>query len=99
MDLDLRSVRKKFDVKNIRFGTRIDGATWSAEKGVWTLEITDLATDVKSTKTCTILISAVGGLSIPSSPTFEGQDKFQGTIFHSARESMPSLAGRVVLAD
>ena len=87
-DLDLRSVRKKFDVKNIRFGTRIDGATWSAARGLWTVEITDLATEVKHTKTCTILISAVGGLSTPLVPTFEGQEKFAGEIFHSGRKSL-----------
>lgn len=59
-------------------------ATWSSSTGLWTLSLTDFKTGLTVSKTCNVFISATGALSVPSYPQFEGQDKFEGKVWHSA---------------
>ncbi|ORY41822.1 hypothetical protein BCR35DRAFT_356412 [Leucosporidium creatinivorum] len=79
----LHSVQRKFDVKNIVFGTLCTEASYSRETGLWTLKIKDVKTGVERVRTCNIFISAVGGLANPNLPPFNVDD-FEGSVFHSA---------------
>jgi cation diffusion facilitator CzcD-associated flavoprotein CzcO len=76
----LRDVADRFDLKrDIRFGTELLGADWDAGAQQWVLATSEgpLSAD--------ILILAAGFLSEPALPAIEGLDRFQGTLFHSAR--------------
>ena len=70
-------------MKNIVFHTLCTEATYSRETGLWTLKIKDVKTGSERTRTCNILITAVGGLSNPNLPPFNVDD-FEGAVFHSA---------------
>ena len=77
----LNRVADKFDLrKDIVFNTRIEGAHFDETKGVWTVTT---ATGEKAT--AQFLVMATGGLSVPTNPTFPGQEGFKGTVFHTAR--------------
>ncbi len=76
----LRDVADRFDLKrDIRFGTELVGADWDREAQRWVLATSDgpLSADV--------LILAAGFLSEPALPAIAGIERFEGTIFHSAR--------------
>jgi cation diffusion facilitator CzcD-associated flavoprotein CzcO len=76
----LRTVADRFDLRRqIRFGTELLGADWDEAGHQWAVETSagPLTTDV--------LILAAGFLSEPALPAIEGLDRFEGTLFHSAR--------------
>lgn len=76
----LREVADRFDLKRqIRFGTELTGADWDPTEQRWSLHTSagPLSADV--------LILAAGFLSEPALPAIEGLDRFEGTVFHSAR--------------
>ncbi len=76
----LRGVADRFDLKRlIRLGTEMTGAEWDPESNRWIIETSaePLSSD--------ILIVAAGFLSEPSLPAIDGLDRFEGTVFHSAR--------------
>ena len=76
----LRDVADRFDLKrDIRFGTELLGADWDQGSGRWELATSDGALSAD------ILILAAGFLSEPALPAIEGLDRFEGTVFHSAR--------------
>lgn len=63
-----------------RFNTEIASATYNDQTGRWELETTkgdQIETD--------ILVTALGQLNRPKIPDFNGKNRFQGPIFHSAR--------------
>src|SRR5690606_16991310 len=68
---------------HIAFGTSVEGATYDAAAGTWTL---DLAREGETQRvTHRILASAVGQLNRPSIPDFPGLDSFTGPAFHTAQ--------------
>ncbi|WP_264885402.1 NAD(P)/FAD-dependent oxidoreductase [Dietzia sp. NCCP-2495] len=69
----------------------VTGASWDAEKSVWTVETSKGQIEARH------LIAATGALSAPSIPELPGLDTFRGDIFHSARwrDDIP-LEGRRV---
>ncbi len=76
----LRGLADRFDLKRrIRFGTELLGADWDPDGRRWTVDTSAgmLSADV--------LILAAGFLSEPALPAIEGLDRFEGTVFHSAR--------------
>jgi cation diffusion facilitator CzcD-associated flavoprotein CzcO len=76
----LRTVADRFDLKRlIRFGTELTGADWDPAGHRWNIDTPSgrLSADV--------LILAAGFLSEPSLPAIDGLDRFEGTVFHSAR--------------
>ncbi|SCV72553.1 BQ2448_4090 [Microbotryum intermedium] len=80
----LHEVQEKFQVNNICFHHEAKQMRFSRETGLWTLELKDVKTGKTKTRTCNILISCVGGLSVPNDPTFDTKD-FNGDVMHSAQ--------------
>ena len=88
----LQKVADDFDVRrHIRFGTAMLAAVWDETAAVW-----NVTTDQGMIKS-RILVSAMGGLHIPSLPDLPGLDHFAGPKFHSARwDHAVDLAGKNV---
>src|SRR4029077_10516347 len=84
---------RKYDVlRHIRFDTEIASARFDADTGVWRLRTTS-----GETFEADALVSAVGQLNRPSSPTLPDLERFAGTVFHSARwEHDHDLRGKTV---
>ena len=76
----------------IQFNTEVIGASWNESEKTW-LITTKNGESIRS-KT---FISAIGQLHYPSSPQFEGIEKFKGDQFHSAQWNHEvSLKNKVV---
>jgi 4-hydroxyacetophenone monooxygenase len=69
---------------HVRFDTEVLGATWNEERATWSVT-TRTSEGVESTLEANAVISAVGQLNRPMIPDIEGQDRFAGPSFHSAR--------------
>ena len=82
--LDLHGVKEKMNLDYVVFRTAVETARFSRKTGLWTLEVRDLETNTVRTRTCNILISCLGGLSIPNGPPFDPKE-FDGHVFHSAQ--------------
>ncbi|KAF5636952.1 monooxygenase [Fusarium sp. NRRL 25303] len=82
----LRYIENTVDKFNLRshfhFKVECTGAEWV--DGSWHVHFLDTYTGEKFTKQCTILLSAVGGFSIPRQSKFPGMDKYKGRAFHTA---------------
>lgn len=75
----------KFDLrKHMHFGIECISASWNKE-GYWDVHLRDTQTGVEYTRSATVFISAVGGISKPRDTKFQGMEKFTGEIFHTAR--------------
>lgn len=70
--------------KHMQFGVECISASWNTQ-GFWEVRLLDTKTKVEYTRTATVFISAVGGISKPRDIQFPGMDKFNGEIFHTAR--------------
>jgi len=71
-------------LRTIRFGCRVERATWDDAGSQWELVTKDLRTGTTSTQRVDVLISAVGFLNQPNIPDFKGLDSYQGETVHSA---------------
>jgi cation diffusion facilitator CzcD-associated flavoprotein CzcO len=71
-ELDLR--------RDIQFGTEVTGATYDEDGGTWTVETGD-----GETVSTRYFVTAVGCLSKPMKPDFEGLEDFEGEWYHTAR--------------
>ncbi|GAA5938055.1 hypothetical protein JCM3775_005325 [Rhodotorula graminis] len=80
----LHEVQDKFNLRNIVFRTAVETATFSRDDGLWHLTVRDDETGEVRKRTCNILLSCLGGLTIPNDPPFDPKD-FNGEVFHSAR--------------
>jgi len=75
----LNHVVDKFDLRrDMRFGTRVTGATFDEADGTWTV-----TTDDGASTRCRFLIAATGVLSVPYTPDIEGRDSFRGVQHHT----------------
>ncbi len=75
----------------IRFGDPLRSASWDSTSGMW-----DLVTE-SGRYSAGSLVLAVGPLSEPRLPEVQGSNRFDGTIFHSARwDHEVDLVGRKV---
>lgn len=63
---------------HLRLNTEITAARWDDAKGLWQIK-----TAKGDEHTAQVLISGMGGLSVPSYPNLPGLEKFQGKTFHS----------------
>ncbi|KAG5891240.1 hypothetical protein JTB14_004355 [Gonioctena quinquepunctata] len=57
----------------------------------WNIEITDLKTQVKVQRVFDAVFICVGNYSVPSVPSFEGIDIFQGPVIHSHNYRKPDV--------
>ena len=77
----LSYVADKFDLrKDIEFDSRIVSAHFDEDDASWQVE-----TESGRRARGAFLITAVGPLSAPTLPSFEGMEEFQGPSFHTAR--------------
>ncbi|MGB0112343.1 MAG: NAD(P)/FAD-dependent oxidoreductase, partial [Ilumatobacteraceae bacterium] len=73
-------VADKHDLRrDIRFGTRVDGATWDDDAHRWTV-----TTDTGDSITAAFYIMATGCLSMPKTPDIPGADRFAGDVFFTS---------------
>lgn len=94
----IHDVKKRFQVNNVVFDTNVLWAKWSPSTGLWTVKIQNKLTGEETTKTCNVVISAVGGLREPNIPEFVQNTEFKGDVFHSARwNHNVEIAGRDVV--
>lgn len=76
----------KFDLrKHMHFCIECVGATWNAKSNKWHVHFKDLKTGLEFFRHATVFISAVGGISRPRDTRFEGMERFNGAMFHTAR--------------
>lgn len=77
----LQHVAHKYAIRPlIRFNTEVTEARWDDAANVWNVH-----TATGDIHTAEILINGTGPLSRPKNPDVVGLDRFQGTLFHSAR--------------
>ncbi|MGQ3300412.1 flavin-containing monooxygenase [Reyranella sp.] len=90
----LNYVAEKFDLrKYMQFNAKVEAAHYDESHNLWRLKIAD-GREV----TCRFVIMALGLLSIPTLPRFEGMNSFKGRSFHTfywPQESV-ELAGKKV---
>lgn len=75
----LEHVVERFDLRrDMRFDSRVESARWNDTAGHWTLHLSD-----GGVVTCDLLLPAIGLLSAPTLPRYEGLADFQGRSFHT----------------
>lgn len=67
---------------NIRFNTELVGASWDEETAQWTCKLR--GPDGEFAERVDVLVSAIGHFNKPVKARFDGDESFQGEIFHSA---------------
>ena len=90
----LNHVADKFDLRPyMQFGCTVESAVFDDDATLWRLHLDD-----GRELTCRFLIPAIGLLSAPTLPRFEGLDSFQGPSFHTYHwpEEPLELAGKRV---
>ncbi|KAG8158441.1 hypothetical protein KVR01_011563 [Diaporthe batatas] len=76
----------KFSLRpHFRLNLECTGATWQPEQSLWQVSFMDTRTKEKFTRTCKILLTAVGGFAIPRDVKFPGLESFGGKVFHTAQ--------------
>jgi len=75
----LRHVAERFDLrKDMQFGATVVAARWDESQRRWSVELAD-----GRTLTSQFLLTAIGMLSTPTLPRYEGVDSFKGLSFHT----------------
>jgi cation diffusion facilitator CzcD-associated flavoprotein CzcO len=75
----LQYVTDKFDLRrHIQFGCTVESAHWDDDANLWRLQLVD-----GRQLTGRFLITAIGLLSAPTLPRYEGLDEFEGPSFHT----------------
>ena len=70
---------------DIEFETEVESASFDEEKGTWNISVEDVDGDGASSVTSRFFITAVGCLSEPFVPDFDGLESFEGEMYHTAR--------------
>ena len=79
----LKHTADKLDLRrDIRFDTAVESATYDGTANTWTVETAD-----GQQVTAQFFISAVGCLSEPYRPDFDGLESYEGDWYHTARWS------------
>jgi cation diffusion facilitator CzcD-associated flavoprotein CzcO len=75
----LRYVTEKFDLRrHMQFGCTVESAQWDDDATLWHLRLSD-----GRRLTARFVITAIGLLSAPTLPRYEGLDEFEGLSFHT----------------
>ena len=90
----LQRCAERYDLyRSIRLGVTVTAAAWDDAAGRWRLETSAGPVDAR------VLIAGVGPLAEPRVPDLPGLDRFEGTVFHSARwDHDHDVTGRRVAA-
>jgi cation diffusion facilitator CzcD-associated flavoprotein CzcO len=88
----IENVARRHDAERfMRYDSELLGADWDDDRGVWELQT------AQGRRTASVLVSAAGALADPSIPELPGLERFEGTVFHSARWNHDhDLSGRRV---
>jgi cation diffusion facilitator CzcD-associated flavoprotein CzcO len=82
----MESTVDEFDLRpHFRFNEACIGAQWIAKENRWEVRFKNVKTGFESSRSTTIFVSAVGGISEPRKVVFPGMETFKGEIFHTAR--------------
>jgi cation diffusion facilitator CzcD-associated flavoprotein CzcO/acetyl esterase/lipase len=74
-------VADRYDLRrDIRFGTRVDAATWDDERNLWSVR-----TDAGHEYACRWYVMATGCLSMPKTPDVPGAERFGGDVYWTSR--------------
>src|SRR4051812_24274354 len=74
-------VADRFDLRrDIRFDTRVTGATFDKADNCWVVE-----TEGGARLSANYCVMATGCLSVPNEPKFKGTEKFSGPTYHTGR--------------
>src|SRR5580698_3147459 len=87
-------VADRYDLRrDIRFGTKVTGATWDQASGRWLI-----ATNNGANVSCRYYIMATGCLSAPKPPEIDGVKDFKGDVYFTGRwpHEEVKLAGKRV---
>ena len=77
----LENFAKRYDLnKDISTSTEVDGATWDSSANCWHVELGD-----GRKVSARFVVTALGLLSKPNIPPFEGLETFKGEIVHTSR--------------
>jgi cation diffusion facilitator CzcD-associated flavoprotein CzcO len=75
----LRYVTEKFDLRrHMQFDCTVESAQWDDDATMWHLRLSD-----GRRLTARFVITAIGLLSAPTLPRYEGLDEFEGLSFHT----------------
>jgi len=75
----LNHVTEKFDLRrHMQFNARVEAAHWDEAQNIWRLKVGD-----GRELTCRFVIMALGLLSTPTAPRYEGMNEFKGRSFHT----------------
>jgi cation diffusion facilitator CzcD-associated flavoprotein CzcO len=86
----VQDTARKYKVdQKVKYNTRVTGAVWDADRGVWTVQTKSTQPDgegktITASSTAEVLLSAVGFLNNWKWPEIEGLHDFEGTLLHSA---------------
>jgi cation diffusion facilitator CzcD-associated flavoprotein CzcO len=71
-------------LSRIRFGQRVTGASWSTERGVWTVTAVDEESGAITEHTAGFVIVCTGYYDYDSAhrPAFPGEERFSGPVVH-----------------
>jgi cation diffusion facilitator CzcD-associated flavoprotein CzcO len=87
--------------RKIRFGHRVERASWSSEAALWTVEVTCTATNEVIRLTCRFLLMCTGYYDYAAgyTPEFPGTERFGGRIVHPQKwtEDVDYTGKRVVV--
>ena len=94
----LQHVADKFALRDhMQFGCTVESATWDEPASLWRV---GLAAPDGRRLSCRFLITAVGLLSTPTMPTYDGISDFRGPSFHTyhwPREAVAMAGKRVAV--
>lgn len=70
--------------RNIRYGHRVERASWSSEMSRWTVDVREAASGLTRRFTCKFLFVCAGYYDYESgyTPKFEGIERFRGRVVH-----------------
>jgi cation diffusion facilitator CzcD-associated flavoprotein CzcO len=70
---------------HLRFHTEVSSLTWIEESSTWRIETVDATGNPQEPIESRFVVNGLGQLNVPNIPDIEGLDRFEGTVFHSAR--------------
>jgi cation diffusion facilitator CzcD-associated flavoprotein CzcO len=88
----LENCARKYGIlPHVRLNTAVENLRWDDSRSLWHIKT------ATGEYTANIVVSGMGGLSIPAYPNLKGLDQFQGKMFHSQQwDHQYDLAGKRV---